>query len=91
MHLDAAFTFDIAGIMGKRLQVKRSIEFSVDARQKVQVECSGNALLIIIGCMQNVGVLLKINTDYEATAGPKHAGRHRQELLRVITGKITNC
>src|SRR5437870_8850888 len=59
VHLDAARSGVVEGIVREAPQVEVSAQLAIDAPEQVQVEGRGDALRVVVGGVQDVGVLLQ--------------------------------
>src|SRR5438093_10639104 len=87
VHLDAARSGVVEGIVREAPQVEVSAELAIDAPEQVQVEGRGDALRVVVGGMQNVGVLLQVH-PHQHPAGL--AARHGEEGLRLLGREIAD-
>ena len=63
MHFDAPALFVVKCLMTKCVEIEIRAEFAVEARQEIQVELRRHAGRIIVGGVENVGVLGKIDAN----------------------------
>src|SRR5439155_15844126 len=73
MHLDAAPLAVVERPMAERVDIEVRQELAIDAREQIEVELGGHARGIVIGGIENVGVLDEIDTDDKRCACPQHA------------------
>ena len=87
VHLDAARSGVVEGIVREAPQVEVSAQLAIDAPEQVQVEGRGDALRVVVGGMQDVGVLLQVHA-HQHPAGL--AARHGEEGLRLLGREIAD-
>src|SRR4051812_9493998 len=63
MHLDPVALAIVKRVMLEFIELEVGAEFAVDPFQQVEIECSGDALRVVIGPAQNLGVLHQIDAD----------------------------
>ena len=54
MHLDARALAVEEGVMLEAAEVEVGAELAVDARQQIEIELRGDALLVVIGLLQHL-------------------------------------
>src|SRR5450432_1004429 len=84
MHLNAALTRVIEGIVTKLVQLEVCIQFLIDAFKQMQIEVCRYTLRIIISAVQDVEVFLQIHADQQPSSftGPG-------DLLQKAYGRLT--
>jgi hypothetical protein len=92
LHLDAPFTYVVEGPVPETGEVEVAADLAVDAREKVQIEGGSDALLVVVGGVQNVVILLEIDTDEKAVPPAAQACDDLEELpsfggLEVADGR----
>ena len=56
MHFDALSLLIVKGLMRETVKVEVGTQFPVDMDEQVEVELGGNAVLIVVRCIQNIRV-----------------------------------
>ncbi len=64
VHLDCGGTGVPARLVGEAFQLEVRAEFTIDAREQVQVESGGNALLIVLGGKKDSAISRQIRADH---------------------------
>ena len=90
MHFDAGIGLIPARLMGKSLELEITDELAIDPYKEVLVEGRGDAARIVIGLLQNLSVLDKIDADEELTLSAEALAGAFKEAHRLGRLKIAN-
>src|ERR1700678_2783443 len=63
VHLDCRFALVPLGFVRESIEGKITVEFAIDADQKVEIEVRGHAMLVIISRDQGPDVLAQVDAD----------------------------
>ena len=88
VHLDAAFRGVVKGVVAKGVKRESPPQLPIDAGQQVHVERRGDALGVVVGGVEDTGVLLEVDADQHGAAGPGHLGRRGEKPDRPIGGEV---
>ena len=78
VHLHPPEPLVIARPVLETFQLEIRTEFPVDAGEQIEIEGCRHTLAVIIGRLQNLPVLLEIDTDQQTTAGAGQPGKPGQ-------------
>ena len=56
MHFDPTFSWIVERIVLKTIDLKITVEFTIDTLKKIDVECCGYTLTIVISAMQYLNI-----------------------------------
>lgn len=70
MHLDAARVRIVKGVVPEAIETEIACQLAVDARQKIEVERRGDACAVVVGGVQDRGILLEVGAQQQSAAGP---------------------
>ncbi len=90
MHLDAPERGVVERVVAEAAQVEIAAQLAVDAREQVQVERRGDAARVVVGRVQDVGVLLQVDADQHRALRPDLGTRHAQEGLRLRRRQVAD-
>ena len=70
--------------MNKAIEPEIALEFPIDARQQIQIECRRDALPIIVGCAQDANILVRSTPITAVPLGPTcRWTRRRNEMVSL--------
>lgn len=90
VHFDAALRRVVKRVVRKLGQRKVAVQLPVGTRQQVQVEGGGDALCIVIGCMQRGRILHQINPQQQRAA-VQHLGGGLQKLQALLGREVADA
>src|SRR6266550_2910811 len=90
MHFDATALTVVERPMAELVDIEVSRELAIDAREQVEVELRGYACGIVIGGVENVGVLDEVNANDEGRAGAQYAPGVAQERCRILRLEVAD-
>ena len=65
MHLDPVVRAVVEGVMLEGAEIEVGAELAVDARQEIEIEFRRDTLGVVVGVVENFGILHQIDADYE--------------------------
>ena len=71
-------------------EIEIGAELAIDARQQIEIEFRRDALGIVVGVVENFGVLHQIDADHEQRALAQHAAGMAQEFARFVRLEIAD-
>ena len=90
MHLDATALTVVERPMAERVNIEVSRELAIDTREQVEVELRRYARGIVIGRVENVGVLDEIDANDKGCACAQHAPGMAQERCRILRLEVAD-
>src|SRR5664280_1372880 len=79
MHFDAVALAVEESVMLEAVEIEGATEFAIDAREQIEIERSGDAGLVVIGGVEDLGRLDQVDADDQRGAGAENLGRIAQE------------
>ena len=89
MHLDAVALGIVEGVMAEACEIEVAVELAIDAREQVEIELRRDAGGVVIGGVEDAGVLHQVDADDQRRAAPEHAPGVAQERRRPRAAR--NC
>ena len=88
MHFDTMRSFIVSGQVTKITKVKVRAQFTVQAREQIQIECRGDPQRIVVSQLHHRRRLHQVRADQQRIAGSQNAPHVAQELLRGLAVEI---
>ena len=90
MHFDTGENLVPKRAVRKSVGVEIGAEFAIDAREKVFVECGGDALCVVIGSHRIFCFLYEIDADEKSGARTEKVPAHPQEACSLVIAQIAD-
>src|SRR5688572_9265538 len=83
MHLDPAVVVVEHGKVAERAEIECRVELTIEPRQQVEVESRRNSRRVVVGGMEDRGILATINAEYQRSARTNRGANAMQECRRL--------
>ncbi len=90
VHLDTALARVVDRLVPEGVEIERAAEFTVDARQQVEIERGGDTRGVVVGEHQLARVLLEVDADDQTASRRKHAPEYPQQSSRLHRREIAD-
>src|SRR5450631_3725205 len=88
VHFDAVALAVVESVMLEGIELEIAAQLAIDANQQIEIEFGGDAVLVVIGGVENFGILDQVGADNQRCARAQDLRDVAQEGRRLMRLEI---